>query len=84
MTRDVLLRAQNLSIDLFTTRTAVRPVDDVSYSLAAGETLAIVGESGSGKTVLNFAPLGLMPVGVVTNGNPWWNASTTLLLMPAP
>ncbi len=62
-----LLQARNLSVDLFTVRSALRPVDDVSYSVGQGETLAIVGESGSGKTVLNFAPIGLMPTGVVTD-----------------
>jgi peptide/nickel transport system ATP-binding protein len=62
-----LLEVTDLSIDLYTARAALRPVDGVRYSVAQGETLAIVGESGSGKTVLNFAPLGLMPTGVVAD-----------------
>ena len=55
---------RNLVIDLYTANGVVRPVDDVSFSVGKGECLAIVGESGSGKTVMNMAPLGLMPAGV--------------------
>ncbi|TIM22187.1 MAG: ABC transporter ATP-binding protein [Mesorhizobium sp.] len=62
-----LLKVSNLTVDLLTAKAAVRPVDGVSYSVRQGECLAIVGESGSGKTVMNFAPLGLMPTGVTTN-----------------
>lgn len=65
MRSNPLLEVKGLSVDLFTKRAALRPVDGVSYTVSAGETLAIVGESGSGKTVLNFAPIGLMPTGVV-------------------
>ena len=55
---------RDLTVDLYTRSAAVRVVDGVSLSVAAGECLAIVGESGSGKTVMSFAPIGLMPEGV--------------------
>ena len=41
---------------------AARPLlDGVSFSLAAGETLAIVGESGCGKSLTALALMGLLP-----------------------
>ncbi len=39
----------------------VRAVDDVSFSVAAGETVALVGESGCGKSVTALSIMGLLP-----------------------
>ena len=41
-----------------------RPVDALSFGVAAGETLAIVGESGAGKTLAALSVLNLLPPGV--------------------
>ncbi|MHA4851880.1 ABC transporter ATP-binding protein [Rhodococcus sp. MSC1_016] len=56
-----LLEVKNLRAYIGTPRGTVRAVDDVSFTVDAGQALGIVGESGSGKSVLARAVMGLMP-----------------------
>jgi microcin C transport system ATP-binding protein len=57
-----LLEVRNLSVRFRQgDETWLKVVDDVSFSLNSGETLALVGESGSGKTVSAHSILGLLP-----------------------
>ena len=42
---DTLLRVEHLTTAFHTDRGTLRAVDDVSFSLKKGETLAVVGES---------------------------------------
>jgi peptide/nickel transport system ATP-binding protein len=56
-----VVRVDGLSLAL---RTGEPVVEDVSFSLAAGEILGLVGESGSGKTTTALALLGYTRPGV--------------------
>ena len=56
-----LLEVRGLTTRFRTERGAVMAVDDVSFDVDAGETLAIVGESGSGKSVTALSLMRLIP-----------------------
>jgi ABC-type glutathione transport system ATPase component len=50
-----LLKMGGLTLELPTAQGWVRPVNDVSLRIHAGECLGLVGESGRGKTMLSLA-----------------------------
>jgi oligopeptide/dipeptide ABC transporter ATP-binding protein len=56
-----LLDIRHLSLDFLSDDAALRAVDNVSLTLAAGETLCLVGESGCGKSVTALSLARLVP-----------------------
>ena len=56
-----LLEVKNLKTQFFTSSGVVKAVDDASYDVEEGETLAVVGESGCGKSVSAMSVLRLIP-----------------------
>ena len=70
-TRTPLLEVENLRTHFYTRDGIVRAVDGVSFSVNAGETLAVVGESGCGKSVTSLSILRLIasPPGRIVEGS---------------
>ena len=61
MSAEPLLKVQDLCITFHAGDRATVAAQDVSFSIAAGEVLAVVGESGSGKSVSALALTRLRP-----------------------
>ncbi|WP_415852983.1 ATP-binding cassette domain-containing protein, partial [Streptomyces albus] len=65
-----LLEVRDLHVEFRTRDGVARAVNGVSWSVEAGETLAVLGESGSGKSVTAQAVMGILdvPPGRITGG----------------
>ncbi|WP_243745131.1 ABC transporter ATP-binding protein [Streptomyces hainanensis] len=65
-----LLEVRDLHVEFRTREGAAKAVNGVSYTVDAGETLAVLGESGSGKSVTAQTIMGILdtPPGKITGG----------------
>ena len=76
-----LLRVKNLSVHFGRESPAV--VDNVSFSIGAGECLALVGESGSGKSVTARTLIGLTGAGAEVRADGITLGGQSLLSVPS-
>ena len=69
MARNVL-EVKDLKMYYFTSRGAVKAVDNISFELKKGEVLGLAGESGCGKSSLGFTLMGMpTPPGKIVDGS---------------
>jgi len=74
-----ILEVERLRVEFETRAGAVHALNDVSFSIAKGETLGIVGESGSGKSVTAQAVMGLIDLpGRICGGDIRWRGRSLL------
>lgn len=72
-----------LNIENLTIKSANQTlVDNLTYQLKQGETLAIVGESGSGKSISNLAILGLLPNSLSISGEATFYSDNQTVHLP--
>lgn len=66
-----VLAVEHLGVSFHTQAGEHTVLDDVSFSVGKGQTVALVGESGSGKSISCLALMGLLPGGIsrITGGS---------------
>ena len=79
-----ILEVKELKVYFHTRNGVVKAVDNVSFSVDSGKTLAIVGESGSGKSVICYSLLDLLPKppAKIEGGTAMFNGSDLLSCSP--
>ncbi|WP_154097116.1 dipeptide/oligopeptide/nickel ABC transporter permease/ATP-binding protein [Microbacterium testaceum] len=77
-----LLEVRNLSIG-FPRHGDVNVVDDVSFTVRPGETMALVGESGCGKSITSLAIMGLLDPKARISGQILFDGKDLLTMTPA-
>jgi peptide/nickel transport system ATP-binding protein len=81
---ETVLSIRDLQVEISTANGTVRPVDGVTFSVRAGETLGLVGESGSGKTMTGMSILQLLPPGgSVVGGSIEFDGAELTTMTPA-
>ncbi|WP_020667210.1 dipeptide ABC transporter ATP-binding protein [Amycolatopsis nigrescens] len=83
MTSEPVLSVRDVSVDFLVRGTPTPAACEVSYSLAAGEVLAVVGESGAGKTATAMSLLGLLPENARVTGSALLNGTDLFTLSAA-
>lgn len=67
-----VLEIRQLSVEFPSRRGVLKALDEVSFSIEAGEVVGVVGESGAGKSLTGAAIIGLLePPGRVSGGEIW-------------
>lgn len=72
MIETALLEVENLRIDLNSGSTLHNVVEDVSFTIGAGETFGLVGESGCGKSITALSMIGLLRAPLSVTGGAIW------------
>ena len=69
-----VLSVRGLTVEIPARHGLLRPVDGVSWDIAAGEILGVVGESGAGKSMTGNAVIGLLDRPArIASGEVWLN-----------
>ena len=67
-----VLELKGLNVEFPTRRGVLQALNEVSFSIGAGEILGVVGESGAGKSLTGAAIIGLLePPGRISGGEIW-------------
>ncbi|MEL6751788.1 MAG: ABC transporter ATP-binding protein [Pseudomonadota bacterium] len=71
-----VLSVRDLTVEIPTRHGVLRPVDGVTWDIAAGEILGVVGESGAGKSMTGNAVIGLLDRPArIASGEVWLNGA---------